>query len=173
MSLASPGANGLPLGTLISKGLITDAPDASLAIPGTPVEAAALGYLHANCGTTCHNDGNGYAAPTGFFMRLNVGELGSVGATDTYTTGVGHATTNFHQVTERIAKCDTANSCVFVRMSQRDGIGGVASGTQMPPIDTHMVDVDGGLPIVAAWINEGCPPDDAGAHPDSDGAPSH
>jgi hypothetical protein len=176
VSLSSPLASGLgvanqsPMKTLAQEGLLTDLPDAGLQVPGTPVEAAALGYLHANCGTTCHNAGNGAAVNTHFYMRLNVGQLGSVGATDTYQTGVGVPTSNFNQVTERVDLCNVANSCVFYRMSRRDGENGVLNGTQMPPVDSHRVDVDGGVPAIAAWINEGC---DAGGAGDSGADAQH
>lgn len=161
VALSSSGALGLPMSELVAKGLVTDVPDASLAIPGNATESAALGYLHTNCGTTCHNSNRGLARPTGFFMRLNVGQLGSVKATDTYTTGWNQLTTGYKtEVTERIASCNTANSCIYYRATHRDGIGGAPTGTQMPPIDTHQVDTTG-VAAIAAWIDEGCA--DAGA----------
>jgi hypothetical protein len=155
VSLSSPGASGLPIGTLTSRDLLTAPPAAPITIPGTATESAALGYLHSNCGITCHNSGNGLAGSTGFFMRLNVSELASVAATDTYMTGWNVATKGFHVVSERIAQCSTDNSCVYYRMSHRDGEEDAAAGTQMPPIDTHKVDPTGEA-LLAAWINEGC-----------------
>ncbi len=159
VSLSSPGASGLPMATLGALHLVTALPASPLTIPGTPVESAALGYLHANCGITCHNSGSGLAGSTGFFMRLNVAQLGSVAATDTVMTGWNIATQGFHSVPDRLARCSTQNSCVYFRMSQRDGFGDAGAGTQMPPIDTHLVDPTG-VATIAAWINEGC---DAGA----------
>lgn len=155
VALSSPGATGLPIGTLTSGQLLTAAPGAPITIPGTPTEVAALGYLHTNCGITCHNSGSGVAGSTGFYMRLNVAELGSVGATDAYQTGWNVATQGFHAVPFRLRQCSVANSCVYDRMSQRDGVGDAAAGTQMPPIDTHQVDPTG-VAALAAWINEGC-----------------
>jgi hypothetical protein len=145
---------------LISNNLLTTNPSAPITVPGTAVESTALGYLHANCGTTCHNPSRGLATTTHFWMRLNVGQMGSVATTDTYTTGVNVATSGFHTVPKRIAMCDPANSCVYYRTTRRDGIN-APTGTQMPPIDTHKVDVTG-TAAIAAWINEGCPTD-AGA----------
>ena len=155
VSLSSPDARGLPITTLETLGLLTLPPKAPITIPGTPVESAALGYLHANCGITCHNSGNGLAGSTGFFMRLNVANLGSVAATDTVTTGWNVATQGFHAVPDRIAQCSPRSSCVYFRMSRRDGFADAGPGTQMPPIDTHQVDPTGEA-TVAAWINEGC-----------------
>lgn len=161
VSLSSPQAAGLPMSTLISQDLITDPPAAAITIPGNAAEVAALGYLHANCGTTCHNANRGLARQTGFFMRLNVGpEMATVKTTDAYTTGWNQATTGYHVVPKRIAACSTATSCIYYRTTHRDGVGGAPTGTQMPPIDTHQVDTAGTAEI-AAWINEGCA--DAGA----------
>ncbi len=131
--------------------------------PGHGRGGHGSGYLHANCGITCHNATNGLAHSTGLFMRLNVGALSSVGATDTYLTGWNQPTLGFHVVPERIAQCSPASSCVYYRMSHREGVGDAGPGTQMPPIDTHQVD-PGGEAILTAWIDEGC---DAGA----DGGP--
>jgi hypothetical protein len=159
VSLSSPGASGLPISTLQSQGLLTAPPSTPITVPGTATESAALGYLHANCGIACHNPDNGAARSTGFFMRLNVSELASVSQTDTVKTGWNMPTVAFLRVPDRIAQCDPSSSCVYFRMSHRDGVADAASGTQMPPIDTHQVDPTGEA-VIAAWINEGC---DAGA----------
>jgi hypothetical protein len=164
VSLSSPDAGGLPMSALVAQGLLTDPPDAALTIPGDPTQAAALGYLHANCGVPCHNTGGGEANSTGFHMRLLAAELGSVQATDTYTTGWGQPTAGFHipgdPTTIRLAACDAPQSCVYYRMDHRDpfsdaGFDTLQTPTQMPPIDTHLIDPTG-LATVAAWLNEGC-----------------
>lgn len=163
VSLSSPAAAGLPMQALITNGLITDAPKTALVVPGDATEAAALGWLHANCGVPCHNDGNGNARFSGFIMRLDVATLGSVQATNTYATGWNQRTMSYVipgvSTSYRLHACDTAESCAYYRASHRDGVGGALFGTQMPPIDSHAVDaVD--VAAIAAWINEGC---DAGA----------
>jgi hypothetical protein len=164
VSLSSPDAGGLPMRTLIADGLLTDPPDAALTIPGDPTQAAALGYLHANCGVPCHNAGGGEANTTGFHMRLDVDTLGSVESTDTYLTGWGVRTTEFQvpgdTSTVRLAQCDAPQSCVYYRMDRRDlfndaGFDTTSPPVQMPKIDSHQIDPTG-LGIVAAWINEGC-----------------
>jgi hypothetical protein len=163
VSLASRDAGGLTMQALISGNLITAKPDASLAIPGNTTEAAALAYLHANCGTSCHNGGTGAAANSGFYMRLDVGTLANVKATDTYTTGWDQPTHSYFlpdaAVTYRIHACDLATSCTYYRSSLRDGVNGTGVNVQMPPLDTHQVD-ETGIAAIAAWIDEGC---DAGA----------
>jgi hypothetical protein len=158
VSLSSPEA-GPNIGDLADAGLITEAPDAALVIPGNPVDVAALGYLHANCGTACHNAGTGLAEPTGFHMRLDVATLTSVKTTDTLTTGIGQTTSNFtipgSDSTIRLVPFDAGASCVYYRMSHRDGVNGTPPVTQMPPIDTHKVD-DAGVALIKQWIEQGC-----------------
>jgi hypothetical protein len=163
VALSSPGASGLDIQALAAQGLLTSPPDAGLTIPGDAVESAALGYLHMNCGTSCHNRGNGQAKPTQFYMRLDVATLASVQATDTYTTGWNQPTQNFiipdAATTDRLSACSAPSSCVYYRASHRAGLDGTPFGVQMPPIDTHKLD-DAGLASIAAWINQGC---DAGS----------
>jgi hypothetical protein len=159
VSLASADASP-SLSAIASLGWITEAPDASLAIPGNAVDVAALGYLHANCGIACHNAGSGMARGTGFHMRLDVATLATVETTDTYTTGVNQATRLGFQIagddpTLRLAPYDAGASCVDFRMSHRDGQGDAGMGTQMPPIDTHKID-DAGVAIIEQWIAQGC-----------------
>jgi hypothetical protein len=113
-----------------------------------------------NCGAICHNRGNGLAAGTGFFMRLETAKLGSVAATDTYTTGWNKVTQGFSipdaATTYRFHACDLAESAAYYRDSHRDDMMGTPPSTQMPPIDSHIID-DAGVASVAAWIMEGCP----------------
>jgi hypothetical protein len=169
VSLAGARASGLTMADLIANDLITNPPSTSLTVPGNAVESEALGYLHANCGTICHNPNRGLASTSGFFMRLNAGQLASVTTTDTYTTGWGKPTktTQFvsQGVSERIVACNPQASCAYFRPSHRDGVD-APTGTQMPPIDTHAVDPNG-LAKIAAWINEGCA--DGGAEAGLDG----
>jgi hypothetical protein len=160
ISLPSAGDAGVAIDTLKAQGWLSAPPATHITIPGTAIEAAALGYLHANCGIACHNAGSGLASGTGFHMRLDVATLSTVETTDTWTTGWNVATRGFALVPERLAQCSTAESCVYYRMNHRDGLDDAATGTQMPPIDSHEID-EQGLATVAAWINEGCT--DAGA----------
>ena len=159
VALSSPGASGMTMSMLVANGLVTTPPTAPITIPGSPTAAAALGYLHMNCGTSCHNSGSGAAHPTGFFMRLLVSQLatGQVTSTDTYLTGV-HQTSHFvipgdAGTTYRLAPYSPQTSAVYYRMSRRDP--SEDAGTQMPPIDSHKVD-DAGSAAVVAWIDAGC-----------------
>jgi hypothetical protein len=159
VSLSAPGASGLTMQQLVSRGLVT-APPASLPrVPGNAVESTALAWLHSNCGTSCHNRVRGPAAPTGQFLRLDVATLASVQTTDAYKTGWNVTTSGWNlpdaSTTYRIVACDPAHSATYYRASVRDGVGGVPSGTQMPTVLTHAVDV-ADLVSLAAWIDEGC-----------------
>ena len=157
VSLASPNAVGVTLDGLVSAGTLSVPPASPIVVPGNSTEAAALGYLHANCGTTCHNRDYGLARVTGLHFELDIAQLASVQATDTWTTA-WNVPARFPALAGapmRIAQCDTSSSGVYFRMTHRDGVNDAAIGTQMPPIDTHKVDVAGAAAI-AAWIDQGC-----------------
>ncbi|HEY8086360.1 MAG TPA: hypothetical protein VIF09_00895 [Polyangiaceae bacterium] len=164
VALSTSGATPITLQTLAAQSLITTTPDAGIVIPGDATESAALAYMHMNCGVACHNP-NGAASFSGFLMRLDVSTLASVKATNAYTTGWNVTTNNYNipNVTPsyRIHACDLASSCAYYRPDHRDGVNGAQLGTQMPPVDSHVVDV-AGVAAIAAWIEQGC---DAGAGP--------
>jgi len=159
VSLASPAAQGFALPELLEAGALSNPPDAALTIPGDPTAAAALGWLHVNCGEACHNGGQGEAMSTGFLMRLDVATLASVHATDTWATGWNQPTTVFQladaSTTYRFRACSLPLSAAYYRADRRDGVDGAPFGVQMPPVDTHRVD-DAGMAILAAWIDEAC-----------------
>jgi hypothetical protein len=159
VSLSSSGASGLNLAALVAQSLVTAPPTAPLVIPGNATESAALGYLHVNCGTACHNQGGGEANGTNFWMRLDVATLTSVQSTDTYATGWNQPTQAYQipaaSTTYRFHACDLSESAAYYRASHRQGVNGTPSGVQMPPIVSHAID-DAGMATLAAWINEGC-----------------
>jgi len=154
VTLSSPQATGVTMATLISSNLLTDPPSKPIVIPGDATTAAALGYLHMNCGTSCHNRDTGEAGYTNFLTRLEVATLTSPQTTDTYTTGVGQ---NSFFTPPGVAQpllfapCDLTRSAGYYRLSHRDGVDGTAGGTQMPPIISHQVDT-AGTAAVAAWL---------------------
>ena len=150
IGLSRAGATGLTMQALIAENLVTQAPATLPVIPGNATEAAALGWLHANCGTACHNRSNyALAKSTGLFMRLDVAKLASVTGTDTYATAVNVPST--FQPTPgagflRIKPRDNAHSCIPYRDGTR------VKGEQMPPMATHIVDT-AGLALVKSWID--------------------
>ncbi len=163
VSLAAPGASGLTMQQLVSRGMLSAPPAAPPTVPGNETESAALGWLHGNCGTACHNDVHGSAGTSGLLLRLDVATLATVQTTNAYRTGWAVPTSGFElfdgSTTYRIVPCDPASSAAYYRADVRDGVDGVSFGTQMPNVLTHEVDV-ADLAVFAAWIDEGC----SGAH---------
>ncbi len=137
----------LTLATLVEEGLLTDSiTDETAAVPGSDVERAALGYLHANCGG-CH----GGDSPAGLMtLALRVG-LTSVDETGVFLSAVGQpARAGADTSTARIEPGMPNASEVYRRMTLR------MDPAQMPPLATEMLD-DDGLDVVRLFI-ESLPP---------------
>ena len=154
IGLSSPRATGLTLATLVARGLVTRPPASPVVIPGDATEAAALGWLHANCGTACHNGSPGSLAGwTGLHLRLDVARLGSVEATAAFTTAYG-VPSSFQPFEDagflRITPGSSATSAISYRDATRDATDDAR--VQMPPFATHEVDT-AGVAIVRAWID--------------------
>jgi hypothetical protein len=119
--------------------------------PGDARAAEALGWLHANCGTSCHNDSpRALARATGLSLRLDRPD-GPIEATNAYRTAVNVASSFVPQEGAahlRIQPGSADESVLFVRASYR----GDTQGVQMPPIGSHKVDPEG-LAKVRAWID--------------------
>ena len=149
--LSSPNAKGLTLDRLTALGLITT-PVAPLVVPGNAKEKAALEWLHANCGTACHNRSPlAVTAYIGLYLRLDAKTLGSVTTTDAYVTAVGYP--SFFQPQDggalmaRVTPQQPDRSTLVIRASTRDD----ALAIQMPPLATHVVD-DAGVQLLRDWI---------------------
>jgi hypothetical protein len=166
--LGLPGATGLTLEALVEQGKLTVPPASTsltLGDDGTGAAAPALGWLHVNCGTTCHNDNsNSTAYAAGMLMRLDPALLDGRAVDSTFdpvrtTIGVIVGTPNWSgQI--RIVPGSTDRSLIYQLISHR------GMGVQMPPIATNVVDeVDDAL--VATWISRmppaASPTPDAGA----------
>jgi hypothetical protein len=163
IGLGVPGAGatgGLTLATLPA-GWLTHAPPATaVTVPedSTGKAVPALGFLHMNCGVSCHTP-NGLAGYTGLYLKLLAGQLFPEGGTakvsqlDAYSTAVnvqGHL--NFGQYM-RIAPGDAAHSLIPLMDLARDPDAGAF--LPMPPLVSHRPDLDPatGVPAVQAWIN--------------------
>jgi hypothetical protein len=143
VALAMPNASGLTLADLARRDLITQPVDAPV-IPGNDVARAALGYLHMNCGVSCHNQTPvAEARWTNLHLRLEPGELGMIETTDTYRTAVGMPSGGDSLL--RIAPGDAEHSALIRRATLR------GDDLQMPPLGSHVVDAEG-LALVRAWI---------------------
>lgn len=163
VSLGLLGAQGLTLAQLAEKGLVTPAPTSvSLAIgdDGTGLAALALGWIHINCGVTCHNsnpsaEGNG----AGMLLRLDPAQLDGT-APSAGTWDVLNTTLNVPCVSgsllgqPRILPHDVSSSVLYRLISERGTL-------QMPPIASLMVDTQD-VAVVAAWIQAMGTASDAG-----------
>jgi hypothetical protein len=166
VNLGNDGAQGVTLAALVDAGLLTSPPPStSIAIPEDSTGHAkdAIGWLHVNCGTACHNaNASAAATQSGLFMLLHASQLLSpdggpeggarVQDLDTYATAVNVPCNMQPYRGEgyyRIHAGDVALSLEVRLAETRDGGGSL---DQMPPIVTHQVDVDGTSKL-EAWVS--------------------
>jgi uncharacterized membrane protein YgcG len=150
--LGLEGATGLTLQQLVSTHRLSNPPKStSLTIgdDGTGLAAPALGWLHVNCGTTCHNrNSNSAAWSTGQFLRLDPTQLDgrAVNGFDTLLTTINKVVVspNWNGQT-RIVPGDPNSSLLYDLISHR------GLGKQMPPIATNLIDT-ADIALVEAWI---------------------
>jgi hypothetical protein len=145
--------SGLSLERLARAGRLSapPAPGTRFVPPGDELTAAALGYLHANCGH-CHNS-RGTAWPdTQMVLRLSADELGSGESasperTELYQSVVGQAVQYFRDEDFPVRAVPGApeQSALLGRMSVR------GPRAQMPPLGSEALDPVG-LDLVTRWI---------------------
>jgi hypothetical protein len=143
LSHAQPGLN---MQRLSDSGWLSVPARAGFDVPGTPVQKAALGYLHGNCGG-CHNRQVDIPREDPMKLRLLVGQT-DYATTDTVLTTIGVPTINAYPELHgkpRIAPHAPESSAVFLRMSDRNKF-------PMPPLATKFSDLEGGDAVVEAWI---------------------
>jgi hypothetical protein len=140
------------------EGKETGAPlPAAITVPGDETEKAALGYLHANCGVSCHNDStNALALETGFFTRLDAETSASPQDSLAFSTGYLRSPSPNAPLMElepapdgqsyvNLRPLDTEGSLMLVRMRLRN------VDAAMPRIGTNLVD-ETGVAIIQSWI---------------------
>jgi hypothetical protein len=156
VDLGLPGATGVTLEALAAEGRLQPPPASthlSIGDDGTGVAAPALGWLHANCGNTCHN-GNSLATAftAGMHLRLDPRELDGRPTTTSaaLTTTVGVAVRNVNWDGVRIIPGDPQESLLYDLISQR------GTGQQMPPIATRIID-EANVARIAEWIRRMAP----------------
>lgn len=158
IALGLDGAKDLTLPMLVQKKLISPVPaQSSMAIAadqGGLVGQEVIGWLHINCGVSCHND-NATAAghSTKLRMRLDPAQLDRGAPASEYPTikttiGVA-ATTERWGGKVRIAPGDPSQSLLYQLISVRGG----GENDQMPPIASLVVDQDY-VTKVADWIRK-------------------
>lgn len=136
LQLSHPNA-GLTLDQLVAEQRLT-VPPATLRVPGTPSQAQALVYLHANCGN-CHNERTFISNVVDVDYQLKHDELDDVTATNSYRT-----------IARDLVRANGAvdSTHVLERMVFR-GVQG-----QMPPVASKLVDPEGVAlvrALVAGW----------------------
>jgi hypothetical protein len=145
-----PGPAGdLDLEVLVRAGLLVGLPEPLLATPpriaaATPLERAALGYLHANCGH-CHN-GDGPLRDLGLQLRHRTDDDRAPGvATTVGTPNHKLAPGQSPDAVLRIDPGQPDRSGLAQRMGSR------WAALQMPPLGTNLVD-ERALGLVRQWI---------------------
>jgi hypothetical protein len=171
VSLGLEGATGVTLADLVAENLITPAPartSLELGDDGTGLSVEPLKWLHANCGTTCHN-GNSNAKAYGARMRLRLdpelldGRSSAEFDSRLTTLNVTVNAPGWHGQT-RIVPGHPEQSLLVALISNR-GTNNPAAN-QMPPIASRVVDQEN-VDKVVQWIRSmPAPPADA-AVPDS------
>lgn len=156
VALSLPGAQGATLSVLAGKGALSQPPDVTqrtLPEDATGKAAAALGYLHANCGMPCHST-RGLGEETQLVLRVRAGELwpspAAVPATDLYRATVSQkgTTASVNQQFPdalRIIPGAHDKSLVWLVAHRRGNY-------QMPPLVSHVVD-EVGTRAIADWID--------------------
>jgi hypothetical protein len=163
--LLGPGATGITRETLLERDLVewdgreSGTPNPlTVTVPGDDVERAALGYLHANCGASCHNDTSAaLALESGLFLNLDADLTGSVQESPAFATGNGRTPSPNAPLQGLptpaagpfvdLRPLDPERSLLVARMNVR----GVDA--QMPRVATNRVDADGVAKVVA-WIEQ-------------------
>ena len=153
ITLAAPAATGLTLARLDAEKLLTRPVERREARIGGPLVAAdAVGWLHVNCGVSCHNKS---PAASASFLGLDL-KLPVAAACDPTRAPV--ATTTIDQLTKSLGFRDAKaprvrvvpgrpdESAVYVRASSR------APTLAMPPLASHVVDADG-VAKLRLWIS--------------------
>jgi hypothetical protein len=153
--LGLDGAQGLTLAALVAAKQLTGFQGSThleIGDDGTGVAADALGWMHINCGVSCHNDNpnsKGYAR--GMRLQLDAALLDGrdPSAFLAVTTSVGvDATTMRWAGQKRIVPGSPEESLSYVLMSQRGD-----KQQQMPPIASLKVDEDN-TATLAEWISK-------------------
>jgi hypothetical protein len=156
--LGLPGATGLTLKELIAEKLISPVPEPkelSIGDDGTGVAAGALGWLHVNCGVSCHN-GNPNSTGYGANQRLRLDP----------TLLDGRPSTDFETITTTVnVQADTPawvgqtrivpghpDQSLIVKLIENRGTDNPVDN-QMPPIATLLVDQPDTQAVID-WISK-------------------
>jgi hypothetical protein len=156
ISLGALGASGMTLHELVRGNLLSEAPareELEIGDDGTGMGAQVIGWLHINCGVSCHNsDENSEAFSTGLRLKLEPALLDGRSSTEfsaiKSTVGVKAKTLQWADQI-RIVPGDPDNSLLYKLVSQRGG----GKNNQMPPIASLAADQEF-VELIAAWIRK-------------------
>jgi len=154
VSLGLDGAQGITLQDLVDEDLIEPAPEEthySIGDDGTTQAAKALGWLHINCGASCHNDNtDSEAYSSGLRLELDPGNLDGRRANEleivTTTVGINAKTLRW-AAQKRIVPGSPETSLLYKLASFRGG----GKNDQMPPVASKIIDPEY-LEIIEDWI---------------------
>jgi hypothetical protein len=181
VALALPSAQGVTLASLAAKGALSHPPArTSITLPedSTGKAAAALGYLHANCGMPCHST-RGLGDETQLILRLRADEFwpsdptdggadaGADAATDAGSdarvpvptpvalTDIYRATVEQQPTTASVAQAFP--NAVRIRRGSHEmslvwQLAHRRGNYQMPPLVSHRID-EVGTQKLADWID--------------------
>ena len=134
-------ANEWTLQRLMDAAMLTSPPSQVFSVPGTDVDKAFFGYVHANCGH-CHNPNGSANAQTGLDLWLKVDDLdGTVSEFSVYqgTVDVDIAWLDGDRpaATKRIAPNSLNDSAIYQRFLDK------SAPWTMPPLGTEVTDPAG------------------------------
>lgn len=151
----TPDPGSVDLASLAARRLVRGLPRALLATPPrieapTPTARAAIGYLHANCGS-CHTDADAGELKS-LALALNYRLGGAKGREPSVLlTAVGQPSRfkvpGADDVVERICAGRPDKSVLLARMGSRNPL------LQMPPLGSRIVDTDA-VRLIERWIAE-------------------
>jgi hypothetical protein len=143
---------GVDLRTLVARGWLRNLPRQLLDQPpriaaSSPVERAALGYLHANCGH-CHNAG-GAPVPVGLVLAQEAASPAA--STERVLHSMLGVASRFRsraapEATQIVLPRHADASVLAVRMRSRNPF------VQMPPLGTRVADAES-LALIEQWID--------------------
>jgi hypothetical protein len=149
------GADDVDLRSLVDLGLLRNLPQALLADPpliaaASPVERAALGYLHANCGH-CHGEAGDGSGSVPVELPLSRSAVTDPGDAHSARRSLVGAPSRYRMRGEPagapiVAPGNAARSTLVLRMRSRDPL------VQMPPLGTAIPDHDS-LALIERWID--------------------
>ena len=152
LALADSGASGLTLKRLAAERRLTRAPDPSApVVPGSALDRTALGWLHMNCGVSCHNaNPEAGASFAGLNLKLVANGPADPRQTTVLLTALNQRTTalGFRDPSApkiRIVPGSPRQSAIYFRAGSR------SPTLAMPPLATHIVDEES-LAVLDRWI---------------------